>query len=123
VSNNRANNQGAIAAKTSEPTPGEKTSEKTPDPSPDIYRTLIEQQAILGRIKGDGLNNLARSGDKSEEMISVLQTRDALKTHDIRDSCSERLDRLDAKIQSVKEFSQEMKALDRSRQNQRGMEM
>lgn len=115
--NNWANNQDATVAKTPDATSGEKTSEKTPDL--DIYRILIEQQAVLARTKGDGQNTLA----KSEEMVAALQSRDALHAHDIKDSCSQRLDRLDAKIQSVKELSQEMKALDRGHQNQRGIEM
>jgi len=113
---NRIDRQGAITTKTPEPRPGEKTSEKTPDTKPDIYRTLIEQQAVLARIKGDGLNNLARN-EMSKDMVAALHI------HDIRDSCSERLDRLDAKIETVREFSQDMKTLERNRQKQRGIEM
>ena len=118
---NRANNQGTTATKTPEPTSGEqKTSEKTP--APDIYRTLIEQQAVLACIKEGGLNSLARN-EMSKDMVAALQSHEVLQAHDIRDSCLERLDRLDAKIQSVKELSQDMKNLDRNRQNQRGIEM
>jgi Ti-type conjugative transfer relaxase TraA len=119
--NNRANNQAAAITKMLEPTSVEQASEKTPDS--DIYRNLIEQQVVLARIKGDGLKNLVKSENKTEEMSAELQTRDALQAHDIKDSCSEKLERLGAKIQSVKEFSQGMKALGRSRQNQRGIEM
>jgi Ti-type conjugative transfer relaxase TraA len=117
TANKQTEHQGATLTKTPDLTPSEKKSEKIPAPTLGIYRTLIEQQAILGQIKGEGLNTLAKSGHKIEEMIAALQT------HDLRDSCSERLDRLDAKIQSVKECSLDMKTLDRSRQNQRGMEV
>jgi ATP-dependent exoDNAse (exonuclease V) alpha subunit len=120
---NRANNQGETSTKTLGLMPGEKTSEKTSDPASDLYRTLLEQQAVLVQIKGDRQNNLT----KNEEVIAALQTCNPQKAHDLKDSCRdfclERLDRLNAKIQSVKEFSQEMKALDRIHQNQRGIEM
>lgn len=121
--NNRADRQGAMAAKI--PESGAQISTKTPDPAPDMYRTLIEQQAVLAYTidRGKALNNVAGS----EKVITALQNGDNLKDPDLknscRDFCSERLDRLAAKIRSVKELSQEMKAFDRSRQNQRGIEM
>lgn len=120
---NQADRQGAMAAKI--PESGAQISTKTPDPAPDMYRTLIEQQAVLAHItdKGRALNNVAGS----EEMTAALQNDDNLKAPDLksscRDFCLERLDRLDAKIRSVKELSQEMRANDQSRQKRRGIEI
>jgi|GEM_PF-985597 len=117
--------QSAMASNTSVSTTGnkqgEQTSEKTPCLASDIYRTLIEQQAILRNIINGGEE--LRGENKADEMIATLRNRATPRSHDIKDSCSERLDRLDAKIQSVKGFSQDIKSLERNRQNQRGIEM
>ncbi len=121
--NNRADRQGAMAAKI--PESGVQISAKTPDPAPDMYRALIEQQAVLAYTidRGKALNNVAGS----KEMTAALPSGDNLKDPDLknscRDFCSERLDRLNAKIRSVKEFSQEMRANDQGRQNRRGIEI
>jgi ATP-dependent exoDNAse (exonuclease V) alpha subunit len=85
-----------------------------------IYKSLIEQQALLAHIK-DGNAETINRGEKvvlKDEAISTL-----LKTHKIQDSCSERLCRMNSEIQSLKEHSQEMKSLASRRQKQRGFEM
>jgi hypothetical protein len=121
---NRTDRQGAMATQTPDSSSGNKQSDKTRDAAPDMYRTLIEQQAVLAHIIDRGAANNVTG---SEEITAALPSRDNLKVPLLRDTCRdfclERLDRLDAKIRSVKELSQEIRASDRSRQNQRGIEM
>ena len=95
---------------------------KTSEPSPPsgIYKSLMEQQALLLHIKDGSAETINRGGKivLKDEAISAL-----LKTHKIQDSCSERLCRMNSEIQSLKDYSQEMKSLASRRQKERGFEM
>jgi Ti-type conjugative transfer relaxase TraA len=152
--------------------------------NPDIYRILIEQQAILAHIIKDDMkvwedlykatsphpqamdgkgptptpkstpdgeattlhpsahepemskethnqSRPLRADSLEAEEISKRDRRSpassyerlSLKMDDIKDACSDRLEKLDSKVQEVKDFAQEMAELDLRRQNDRGIGM
>jgi Ti-type conjugative transfer relaxase TraA len=99
-------------------------SQKIPEAdTSDTYRILIEQQAVLGQM-------VNRSGamDKIDQEGKIILKGGVLsatapQAYEIRDSCSERLGRMNEKVLETKAFAQEMKALELSRQNQGGIEM
>jgi len=72
----------------------------------DIYTALIEQQAVLFKINSE------------QEILPTT-----LKVSEIKNFCSDKIERMNAKIHSFKAFAQEMKTRDLSRQNQRGLDM
>jgi len=85
----------------------------------DIYRTLIEQQALLTRTI-----NREKEINKEEKML--MKEGMSLQSNNLREIqsfCAERLRRMNKKIQETKAFNQDMKTLEMTRQNQRGMEM
>lgn len=75
-------------------------------PQPLAYHALIDQQAILA------------STQKGQE-INVT----TLKTKEIQSSCAEKLSRMDDKMRSMSNLTQEMRDHDLNRQNSRGMEL
>jgi ATP-dependent exoDNAse (exonuclease V) alpha subunit len=95
---------------------------KTPEPSSSavIYQSLMEQQALLRHIKDGSVKTIYKNGKMvlKDETISML-----FKSLKVQDSCSERLGRMNSAIQSLKDYSKEMRVLDLSRQNQRGMDV
>jgi ATP-dependent exoDNAse (exonuclease V) alpha subunit len=97
-----------------------KTSEPRPSSGSGIYQSLIEQQSLLTHIKDGSAETINRGGKMvlKDEAVSTL-----LKTHKIQDSCTERLCRMNSEIQSLKDYSQEMKSLASRRQRQRGFDM
>ena len=153
--------------------------------NPDIYRTLIEQQAVLAylikgstRVQDETLNkatlsqsqatteqdpaqmtknvpngeaNTSHPSASKQDMSKATNNREmrlrtdneerhetskkdekisstsfdsfSLKVDDIRDSCSDRFQKLNNKVQELKDFNQRMADLDLRRQNDKGMGM
>jgi Ti-type conjugative transfer relaxase TraA len=84
---------------------------------PNLYRTLIEQQVLL-------TNDKEREAIREEKiMMKEGISAQPLKRQGLQGFCVDRLQRMNDKIQEIKAFIQEMKTLEMSRQNQRGMEM
>lgn len=133
--------------------------------NPDIYRVLIEQQAVLTHVIKNSAQETAQMGRnipdqgtspppqpaseqdipkrplnqdiqqkagsqehdeinvKDREKPSKIHEPLAIKADDIRDACSGRLQKLNDKVQELKDFNQRMAELDLRRQNDRGMGM
>jgi Ti-type conjugative transfer relaxase TraA len=118
-STNKAEGQAPPANKT------QGTPQETSQPIPGInnsdnYRILIEQQAVLERMMNKG-----EEMRKEEKIIlkEGILPRMLPQAHEIRESCSERLGRMNEKVQEISVYAQEMDALELNRQSRRGMDM
>jgi hypothetical protein len=101
--------------------------------TPDGERTTLHPSATEEEMsRGTYNQNIQARVDRSEvEKISEKGRRASassyerlsLKMDDIKEACADRLQKLDSKVQEVKEFAQEMAELDLRRQNEKGMGM
>jgi len=109
-----------VSPAVSQPPQTQGARERSPEDAPTKtdYRALIEQQALLAHLSNRGVE-AGREGETALKGISPGLP----KPHDLQKSCSDRLRRMEKAVTSTQKFERDMKALDLSRQNQRGMDV